>query len=304
MKCYKCGNEGPLKKGLCVDCYKEILYNKYTKRKKLPKTSFILNHIERNEKILNKLESSKLIYFIIISILAISFILFPKTIFEFFANGKKHYFLLLIFNILLFFGGIYTIIYFSSRDIYLTDKKIIGKWGLFKTKKFSIPLNLVESIDTYSFKGFELNTSEHHYFFDFVENGEKFKYVTIAQIKKLIDYADDEKELMIFSHSMQEKIENYQLEKENPNMMYCSCCKGLISKDSIYCVHCGKPIPENERSADIFMMTLCFFIFPIGLVLFLLNIGPYPKFAKQCLLCSISSMFLILVCTLSILSIL
>lgn len=304
MKCYKCGKEAPLRSGLCNDCYKEILQNKYRKRKKLPSDNFILNNIERTEKLLSKVEPSKLSFFLLFSVFAISMILFPKTIFEFFINNQKTYFLVLIFNILFFFIGIYLTIYIKSRDIYLTNKRIIGKWGLFIIKKINIPLNAIQSIDTYSLGGLEIDSSQKSYFFDFVGNGRKFKFSTIEQIKILIDSANDEKTLMKFSHSLQEKLDEYHLEEYNPNMIHCSCCKELISRDSIYCVHCGKPIVENERSIDMFLGILCFFIPPIGLLLFLLNIGPYPKFAKQCLLSSVVSLFFILIILLSLISIL
>lgn len=304
MKCYKCGKEAPLKSGLCSDCYKEILQNKYRKRKNRPKDNFILNTIDRNEKILNKIEPSKLSYFLLFSVFAISFILFPKTIFEFFVNSQKSYFLVLIFNILLFFIGVYLTVYLVARDIYLTNKRVIGKWGLFKIKKINIPLNSIQLIDTYSLGGLEIDTSKKSYFFDFVGNGRKFKFSTIEQIKRLIDSTSDETTLMKFSHSLQQKLDEYQLEESNPNMIHCSCCKELISRDSIYCVHCGKPLPENERSADLFIGMLCFLLPPVGLVLFLLNIGPYPKFAKQCLLSSVFSLFLILVGLLSLMSVL
>lgn len=304
MKCYKCGKEAPLKNGLCNDCYKEILQNKYRKRRKRPKDNFILNNIERNEKILNKLEPNKLSFFLLLAIFAISFVLFPKTIFEFFVNGQKSYFVVLIFNIFLFFIGTYLTIYLVARDVYLTNKRIIGKWGLFKIRKVNIPLSSIQLIDTYSFGGLEIDTLKKNYFFDFIGNGRKFKFSTIEQIKRLIDSADNETTLMTFSHSLQEKLEEYQLEESNPNMMHCNCCKELISKDSLYCVHCGKPIPENERSVDIFMSVLCFCLPPIGFIVFLLNIGPFPKFAKQCLLSSVFSTFLILVTCLSLMSIL
>ena len=259
MKCYKCGKEGPLKRGICVDFY-------------------------------------------IISLFGISTILFPKTLVEFFINNNKIYFLVLIFNIILFFLAIYLTLYFTSRDIYLTDKKIIGKWGLFKIKKINIPLNDVISIDTYT--GLEIDSKDKSYFFDFIGNSEKFKFSTIEQIQKLINSATNEKVLMTFSHSLKEKLNNYKLEEQNPNMILCKCCKKAISKDSISCVHCGQPVLENERNADIFIKILCFILPPIGIILFLLNIGPFPKFAKQCLLSSSLMLFIILIIYLSLLSIL
>jgi hypothetical protein len=78
----------------------------------------------------------------------------------------------------------------------------------------------------------------------------------------------------------------------------------MISKDSISCIHCGQPISENERSAELFVKSICFILPPIGFILFLLNIGPYQKFAKQCLFSSIFALFLVLVIYLSIISIL
>ena len=113
-------------------------------------------------------------------------------------------------------------------------------------------------------------------FFDFVGNANSFKMTTIMQIKKLISSTNNEKDLMSFAHS----IQAYNFESSNPNMIICKCCKEQISKDSITCVHCGQPVPENERKADIFMKILCFVLPPVGIIIFLLNIGPFPKFSK------------------------
>lgn len=306
MKCYKCGKDVPsLRSGLCNDCYKEVLHNKYKKRKNSnsKKTSYVLNNISRNEKILNKAETSKLIYFYIFTLIGICAILFPKTINEFFIKGNNIFFSVLIFNILLFFFAIYLILYFQSRDIYLTDKKIIGKWGLFKIKRINLPLNKIQLIDTDPYTGLEIDTSEKSFFFDFVGNCEEFKLSTINQIKKLIDSTNDEKVLMTFSHSLKAKLDNFNLEDGKQNMIKCKCCQKLISKDSITCVHCGEPIIENERTADLFLKTICFLISPFGIILFLLNIGPYPKLAKQCLLSSVISLAIFILSYLSLLSI-
>lgn len=304
MRCYKCGKESSLKRGLCINCYKEILHNKYKKRKNNPsKINYILNNLDRKEKILEKAESSSLMYLYITILFGISLILFPRTIFEFFINNNKTYFLILIFNILLFFFAIYLAFYFTSRDIFLTDKKIIGKWGLFKIKTINIPLNNLISIDTYQFKGLEIDNKEKNYFFDFVGNNETFKLATIFQIKKLINSTNSENVLMSFSHSLNEQINNYNLNELNPNMIYCKCCNKLISKKSINCIHCGQPVIENQRTADLFTKILCLICPPIGIILFLLNIAPYPKFAKQCFICSIFSLFIILFVYLSIYSI-
>lgn len=304
MRCYKCGKESSLKKGLCINCHKEILHNKYKKRRNNPsKINYILNNLDRKEKILEKAESSSLMYLYITILFGISLILFPKTIFEFFINNNKTYFLILISNILLFFFAIYLAFYFTSRDIFLTDKKIIGRWGLFKIKTINIPLNNLISIDTYQYKGLEIDNKEKNYFFDFVGNNETFKLATIFQIKKLINSTNSENVLMSFSHSLNEQINNYNLNELNPNMIYCKCCNKLISKKSINCIHCGQPVLENQRTADLFTRILCFICPPIGIILFLLNIAPYPKFAKQCFICSILSLFIILFIYLSIYSI-
>lgn len=303
MKCYKCGKEAPLRNGLCNDCYKEILQNKYRKRKNKPKDNFILNTIERNEKILNKVEPNKLSFILIFFIFAICAILFPKTIYEFFIKNQNSYFLVLFFNVILFFIGMYSIAFLISRDIYLTNKRIVGKWGLFKIKKMNVPLNSIKYIDTYSYGGLEIDGIKKNYFFDFVGNTRKFKFSTIEQIKKMIDSADTEKVLMTFSHSLQEKLKDYQLEEYNPNMIYCSCCKKMISKNSTYCIHCGNPVIENERNIDFFLTLICLLLPPIGIILFLLNIGPYPKLAKQCLLSSTFSIFILLIVYLTLISI-
>ena len=300
MKCSKCGKEAPLKRGLCSDCYKEVLQNKYRKRKKnFPKINYILKNLEKNEKILNKIDTSTIIYLYIVSLLAVSVILFPKTILEFFVNQQKIYFLVLMFNILLFFFAIYLSLYFMSRDIYLTDKRIIGKWGLFKIKKINIPLSSLTSIDSNPYSGLEIETRDKNYFFDFVGNDENFKITTIMQIKNLINSTDNEAELMSFSHSIQDD----EFDNLSSNMITCKCCKKQISKDSITCVYCGQPIPENERTADIFIKILCLLLPPIGIILFLLNIGPFPKFAKQCLGFSLILPFILIIVYLSLLSI-
>lgn len=304
MKCYKCGKEGPLKRGICVDCYKEILRNRYKKKKKSSsKSNFILNNIERNERIISKIDTSGIIYFIILALFSISIILFPKTIMEFTIFNKKFYFLLLLSNIFLFSLGIYLTLYYASRDIYLTNKKIIGKWGLFKIKTLIVPLNDIVSIETYDYTGLELDTKNKLLFFDFVKNNNSFKQLTIIQIQKIINSTDNEKILMSFSHSILEKIDNYNTEQKNSKMLNCPCCNQLISKNSITCLKCGEPIIKNTRSADFFVKALCFSFPPIGIILFLLNIGPYPKFAKECLLSTVFSLFLLLLIYLSLLSI-
>lgn len=304
MKCYKCGKEAPLKNGLCNECYRNIIQNKYRKRKERPKDNFILNNIEKNEKIIEKIETGKIANTFLLLIFATSVILFPRTIVEFFIHRKNAYFLLLLFNIILFFIGIYFVIYLESRDILLTNKRIIGKWGLFKIKKINIPLNKIQFIDTSSFDGLELDTDNKNYFFDFVGNGKSFKISTIEQIKKLIDSTDNEIDLNAFSHSIQQTLKDYQKEKKFSTLIVCDCCKKSISKDSAFCVHCGHPILENERSADLFITVLCFCLPPIGLILFLLNIGPFPKFAKQCLLSSVLSVSLLIITILSLISVL
>ena len=105
---------------------------------------------------------------------------------------------------------------------------------------------------------------------------------------------------MSFSHSLNEKFQEYKLEEEFPNMTYCKCCKQMISRESTFCVHCGQPIAENEREADFFLKLVCFLIPPFGIIIFLLNIGEHPRFSKQCILASILSIFLLLVIYISV----
>jgi hypothetical protein len=306
MKCYKCGKEAELKRGICIECYKEQLNKKSKNKKKHSKnsTNFIISNLTSSEKILDRLQTSKMVYAFVIALLAISTIFFPRTIMEFFFKGNTFYFLALILNILLFFLAIYSTIYFMSREIYLTNKRILGQWGLFKLKTINLPLNNMQSIDELDYKGLEIVTSKKTYKFDLVANNKNFKLATIEQIKKIIDSTDDEKVLISFSHSLNEKLEAYKLKEKNPNMTLCKCCKKMISKDSISCIHCGQPVLENERSADLLVKAICFILPPVGFILFLLNIGPYQKFAKQCLLSSIFSLFFALVIYLSLISIL
>ena len=305
MKCYKCGKEAPLKNGLCPDCYKELIEKKNQKKQRynLYKSNYIFSSLDTNEIIVNKIKTSDLIYLFLFLLLGSAAILFPKTITEFFVRDNRTYFTLLVFNIAIFFLGIYTIVYFTSREIYLTNKRIIAKWGIFKVQTLNTKLNNIKSIDSVDLKGLEITTSEKTYNFDFVANSEQFRFDTIEQVKGLIHLTNSEKVLMSFSHSLNDKIKVYQLEKENPNMTICKCCKKEISKESIYCVHCGHPVEENERSIDLFTRILCFLLFPIGVILYLINAGPYPKFAKQCLFMATFSIFFILLTTLSYLSI-
>lgn len=304
MKCYKCGKEAPLKNGLCSDCYKELMEKKNVKKQRAPlyRNNFIFSSLDTNEIIVNKIKTSNLIYLFLFLLLSSAAILFPKTITEFFVRDNKMYFTLLIFNIFIFFLGIYTIIYFTSREIYLTNKRIIAKWGIFSISTLNVKLNDIKSIDSVDLKGLEISTRDKTYNFDFVANSEQFRFDTIEQVKDLIHLTDSEKVLMSFSHSLNDKIKVYQLEKENPNMTICKCCKQEISKESIYCVHCGHPVEENERTIDLFTRILCFLLFPVGIILYLLNAGPYPKFAKQCLFMAAFSVFMILLTTLSYLS--
>ncbi len=306
MKCYKCGREADLKRGLCIECYRELLSKRNLKQKKksLNGVNYILSNLDRDEKIIERLKTSNLAYGFIISLLAIAVILFPRTILEFFFNNNKMYFLILVTNILIFFFSIYVTLYFLNREVCLTNKRIIGKWGLFKLKTLDVRLNKIESIDIFQIKALEIDIPGKIYVFDFVSNAENFKFSTISQIKNLIDSTNDESVLMTFSHSLNEKFEEYKLEEKFPNMIYCKCCKKRISKESAFCVHCGQPVTENEREADLFLKFLCFLIPPFGIIIFLLNIGEHPKFAKQCLLSSILAIFTILVVYISIQSVL
>ncbi len=304
MKCYKCGTNTDLKNGLCTDCYKEILVKKNLKHKKNNINNYILSKLNRDEKIITKTTTSNIVYTFVVTLLAISIILFPRTIIEFFFNHNNLYFITLLGNILIFFLAIYISIYFMSRELYLTNKRIIGKWGLFSLKTINIPLNIIESIDTYKIKALEIDIPKKIYLFDYISNADDFKLATINQIKYLINSTDNENELISFSHSLNEKLEEYKLEEEYPNMIQCKCCKKMISKESFLCVHCGQPIVENEREADFFLKLICFILPPFGTIIFLLNIGEHPKFAKQCLISSILSIFIIVLTYLSIISVL
>ena len=181
MKCFKCGKEIPSKNGICQECYQEIIENKYRKRKVIPKNNFILNHLDKDEKIINRVKTNKASYYISFFIIMIAILLFRKTIFEFGIQHQKSYFLMLIFNVLLLFFGIYLIMDFMARDIYLTNKRIIGKWGLFHVQKINIPLESLQLIDTPFSSRLELNDSKRSYLFDFVGNAQKIKHLTIEQ---------------------------------------------------------------------------------------------------------------------------
>ncbi len=305
MKCYKCGKEADLKRGLCIECYRELLTKKNIKQKKksLNGVNYILSNLDRDEKIISRIKTSNLAYAFIIALLAIAVILFPRTILEFFFKNNKMYFLILVANILIFFLSIYLTLYFLNREICLTNKRIFGKWGLFKLKTLDISLNKVESIDTFQYKAVEIDIPDKIYVFDFVSNAENFKVSTITQIKILIDSTKDENILQTFSHSLNKKFEEYKLEEKYPNMIYCKCCKKRISKESTFCVHCGQPVAENEREADFFLKLICFLFPPFGIIIFLLNIGEYPKFSKQCLISSILSIFAVAVIYISVKSV-
>ena len=174
MKCYKCGKETELKRGLCIDCYKEVLNKKYSKRKRKNKNdpNYVMNHLEKDEKLIAKMQTSNIIYICITILFAISVILFPKTLLEFFWKDNNFYFPILIANITICFIGVYSIIYFLSRDVYLTNKRIIGKWGLFNVKFLDAPLNKIESIDVFQIKALEIDVNGKFYIFDFVSNPE------------------------------------------------------------------------------------------------------------------------------------
>lgn len=306
MKCYKCGKETDLKKGLCIDCYKEVLNKRYAKNKNKSKNdpNYIMNHLTKDEKIISKMQTSNIIYVCIIVLFAISVILFPKTILEFFWKKNNFYFPVLIANIVMCFIGIYSVLYFLSREIYLTNKRIIGKWGIFNIKFLDAPLNKIESIDTFKIKAVEIAVYGKSYIFDFVANSEKFRLSTINQVKIIIDSTTDEHVLMSFNHSLNEKLEEYRLKEEHPNMTYCRCCGEMISKESSFCVHCGQPLPENERESDWILKIFCFVLSPLGFLIFLLNVGEHPKLANQCLIASLLGLFVILTIYLSVASVL
>jgi len=181
MKCFKCGKEIPSKNGICQECYQEIIENKYRKRKVIPKNNFILSHLDKDEKIINKVKTNKAFYYLSFFIITIAILLFRKTIFEFGIQHQKSYFLMLIFNVLLLFFGIYLIMDFMARDIYLTNKRIIGKWGLFHVQKINIPLESLNLITTPSAGKLEFSDSKKNYLFEFVGNAQKIKHLTIEQ---------------------------------------------------------------------------------------------------------------------------
>lgn len=306
MKCSRCGKEAELKDGFCPECYKEVVRKKYAKFNKKVKgdPNYVLNQLERNEKVIAKLKTSSLIYSAIIVIFAISVLLFPKTIIEFFVLHNNYYFPILVANILICFIGIYSTIYFASRELYLTNKRIIGKWGLFKLKFLNAPLDKIESIDTFKIRAIEIDIYGDSYVFDFISNPEEFKLATVNQVKNLIDSTNDEHVLMSFTHSLNDKLKEYQLRQEHPDMTYCRCCGEMISKESKFCVHCGQPLPENESQADWVLRLFCFLLPPLGFLAFLVNVGEHHKLANQCLLTSIFGLFIILTGYLSIASIL
>jgi hypothetical protein len=202
-----------------------------------------------------------------------------------------------MFNILLFFYALYLLLYFNSREIYLTNKRILAKWGIFKVKTIKLPLNAINSIEAPNYISIEISTKKDTYFFDLVSNSEDYRLKTIEQIQNIITSATDEKTLEQFSHSG-------IYDSLNSKFILCSCCGKTISKESLYCVYCGQPVPENERKADLFVKILSLICPPIGLFLFLINIAAYPKFAKQCLTSALITVILALAIYLSILSIL
>ena len=306
MKCYKCGKEMDLKRGLCIDCYKDVLNKKYSKSRRKNKNdpNYIMNHLEKGEKLIAKMQTSNIIYICITILFAISVILFPKTILEFFWKKNNFYFPVLIANITICFIGVYSVIYFLSRDVYLTNKRIIGKWGLFNVKFLDAPLSKIESIDTFQFKAVEIDVNGRFYIFDFVSNPEKFRLATINQIKLIIDSTEDEHVLMSFTHSLNEKLEEYRLKEQHPNMTFCKCCGEMISKESSFCVHCGQPLPENEREADWILKIFCFLLPPLGLLIFLLNVGEHQKLSNQCLISSLIGLFVMFTIYLSVASVL
>lgn len=304
MKCAKCGKKEIYKNGLCKECYKKTSNKKNINPKKITDPNYIIKHLDKDEKVITKMKTSDIMYACIIFLFAISIILFPKTIVEFFWKNNSFYFPVLIANIAICFIGIYSALYFFSRNLYITSKRIIGRWGIFNVKTLNAPLSKIESIDTFKIKALEICIFGNSYIFDFISNAESFKIDTINQIKHIIDSTNDEKVLLEFTHSLNEKLEEYKLNEEHPNMTYCKCCGEAISKESKYCVHCGQPLPENERDADWILKALCFLIPPLGLLIYLLNIGEHPKLSNQCLIFSIFGFFIIITIYLSVASIL
>lgn len=304
MKCNKCGKKPVYKNGLCKECYKKASRKKSIKQKDLDDPDYIIKHLDKDEKIIEKMQVSNIMYACIVFLFAISIVLFPKTLVEFFWLRNNFYFPILVATIAICFIGIYSAVYFFSRKIYLTSKRIIGKWGIFNVKIINAPLSKIESIDTFKIKAVEICIYGNSYVFDFIASPEKFKLDTIKQIKSIIDSTNDEKVLLSFSHSLNDKLEEYKLNEEYPNMTYCKCCGEMISKESKFCVHCGQPLHENEREADWILKILCFLIPPLGLLIYLLNIGEHPKLSNQSLMFSIFGLFVFITIYLSVASVL
>ena len=65
-----------------------------------------------------------------------------------------------------------------------------------------------------------------------------------------------------------------------------------------------KALPENEIDADWILKTICFLIPPLGLLIYLLNIGEHPKLSNQCLMFSVFGFFIMVTIYLSVASIL
>lgn len=220
------------------------------------KYKYTIKKLSEDEKIISKLKTSNIIYICILALIAISIILLPRTILEIFWKSNRSYIPIMIINFAIFILAIYISMYFASRKVYLTDKRIFGKWGIFKVKVIDTPLNCIESIDIHEMKAIEIALSDKIIIFDFVSNPEDFRIATVTQISNLIDSIDNETTLNSFSRPLTSGIE------KNSNMIKCPCCGGMISKESIFCVHCGQPFKKRHQ-----FLKQCLLILIISLII-------------------------------------
>lgn len=222
------------------------------------KYKYTIKNLSEDEKIISRLKTSNIVYLCILALIAISIILLPRTILEFFWKDNTSYLPILIINLAIFFLAIYVSMYFASRRIYLTDKRIFGKWGIFKIKFIDTPLNQIETIDVHEMKAIEIELSDGIIKFDYVANPEDFRLATVNQIRYLIDSIDNENTLNTFSKPSTPGKEKHS------NMIECKCCGGMISRESAFCVHCGQPYKKHHQ-----FIKQCLLILTITLVIIL-----------------------------------
>ena len=81
---------------------------------------------------------------------------------------------------------------FSQFELAVTNKRVVGRAGLFKTQTLDVPLNKIQTVfveetffgKIFNYSRIEIRTGGEGFEFDYVKSGEAFKRMIMVQIDK------------------------------------------------------------------------------------------------------------------------